>query len=141
MSLQSRGPLDGCWDRMRLEQVLVNIVWNAIRYAPGGPIEVSLAGSEGEVVLEVADRGPGIPPAALPHIFQRFTRGEARHGGGLGLGLYLARGIVEAHGGDLRAHNREGGGASFVVRLPRRLQASEAGHAQPVPAEPDGVGR
>jgi len=122
LALTSRGSAEGTWDRMRLEQVLTNLVWNAIKYARGAAIEVLVEGGDDEVTIEVADRGPGIPRDALPHLFERFTRGEPTpHDGGLGLGLYLAREITAAHRGIVTARNRDGGGASFVIRLPRRV--------------------
>lgn len=82
-------------------------------------IEVSVARDAENVLLEVRDRGPGIPEADLPRIFERFERASStRHYGGLGLGLYVARQIAEAHGGTIAASNRPGGGASFSVSLP-----------------------
>lgn len=137
LTLASRGSVEGMWDRMRLEQVLTNLVWNAVKYARGTGIEVCLEGGDGEVTIEVADRGPGIPPDALPRLFERFARGDPMpHDGGLGLGLYLAREITAAHGGTITARNRDGGGASFIVRLPRRVRD----HAAAPPRDPPATG-
>src|SRR5439155_13950613 len=113
------GTLVGSWDRLRIEQMVTNLVSNAIKYGAGAPIRVSLARDEGGAVLEVRDRGPGIPEADLGRIFRRFERAvSVRHHGGFGLGLYVTRQIAEAHGGTVTAGNLPGGGACFTARLP-----------------------
>ncbi len=113
------GALAGVWDQLRIEQVVTNLVANAIKYAAGTPIEVSLNGDGDQVVLVVRDHGPGIGEAELERIFGRFERAEAiGHHGGLGLGLYLIREIVEGHGGSVTASNADDGGARFEVHLP-----------------------
>jgi len=123
--LKHDGALRGTWDRLRIEQVLTNLLSNAIKYAAGTPIEVSLSGEGDTAVLEVSDQGPGIPEEALPRIFDRFERAsEVRHYGGLGLGLYVVREIVKAHHGMVTVHNRPGGGACFIVRLPLTVGTS-----------------
>jgi two-component system CheB/CheR fusion protein len=108
-------------DARRLEQVLMNLMVNAFRHAHGsGGVDVRLR-SEGDVaVIEVQDYGPGIPEHALPQIFSRFYQTEAdRHArSGLGLGLFIAREIVAAHGGTIDVRSIEGDGATFLVRLP-----------------------
>ncbi|HEX8697779.1 MAG TPA: PAS domain S-box protein [Myxococcaceae bacterium] len=125
LSLKFSGALSGTWDRLRIEQVVTNLLSNAIKYAAGAPIEVSLSQDGETAVLEVNDRGPGIPEEALPRIFDRFERAsEMRHYGGLGLGLYVVREIVKAHHGMVTVHNRPGGGACFAVRLPLTLGMS-----------------
>ncbi|HEX7838050.1 MAG TPA: PAS domain-containing sensor histidine kinase [Kofleriaceae bacterium] len=112
-------PAVGSWDRSRLDQLVTNLVSNAIRYAAGSPIAVRMARRDGEVVSAVRDRGPGLPEDELARIFERFHRGASmRHFGGLGLGLYVVRQITEAHGGSVTAENLTGGGACFTVRLP-----------------------
>ena len=109
----------GTWDRSRIDQVVTNLVSNAIRHAAGSPIAVSVARDAGDVVIEVRDTGPGLPEGQLSRIFERFERGASmRHFGGLGLGLYVVRQITEAHGGTVTAENTTGGGARFTVRLP-----------------------
>jgi len=111
--------LVGSWDRLRFEQVLTNLLANAIKYGKGGAITVTLTADQGEAVLEVSDRGPGVPEQDLQRIFGRFERASSmRNYGGLGLGLYVARQIIEAHGGSVSARNPAGGGAVFTVRLP-----------------------
>jgi len=111
--------IEGDWDRIRIEQVLSNLITNAIKHAAGGPIEVSAVRMKDVAVIEVRDHGPGIAEKDLPRIFQRFERAaSALHHGGLGLGLYVARQIAEAHGGTVAARNVADGGACFTVRLP-----------------------
>jgi PAS domain S-box-containing protein len=112
--------LEGLWDRPRVEQVLNNLLTNAIRYGAGAPIEITLTAEGGEAVLRVRDNGPGIPEQDLKRIFGRFERASSmRNYGGLGLGLYVARQLIEAHGGTVSAQNPPSGGACFTVRLPR----------------------
>lgn len=110
-------------DAVRLEQVLVNLVMNAARYTePGTPIEIS-GGTDGEHVhLTVRDHGPGVPVADRQRIFRKFARDP--QGGGTGLGLYLSRAIVEAHGGTLfYIQPDDGVGAQFVATMPGVLEA------------------
>ncbi|MGZ4351850.1 MAG: sensor histidine kinase, partial [Solirubrobacteraceae bacterium] len=109
-------------DRDALAQVLINLLGNAVRHThEGGSIAVRARLVEGAVQVEVADDGEGIPPDALPRIFDRFTRADAartRSGGGAGLGLAICREIVQAHGGTIEAHSEVGHGARFVLNLP-----------------------
>jgi two-component system sensor histidine kinase KdpD len=102
-----------------IEQVLVNLLENALKYSPlGSPIDLT-AWSEGdEVVVEVADRGPGLPPGEEELIFDKFYRVRPSPTGGVGLGLTICRAIIQAHGGRLWAANRPGGGATFRFTLP-----------------------
>jgi hypothetical protein len=111
--------VSGHWDRLRIEQVLTNLISNAIKYAAGQPIQVSAARDGDMAVVQVRDRGPGVPEDQLSRIFERFERAASkRHYGGMGLGLYVARQIVEAHGGTIAAANAIDGGACFTVWLP-----------------------
>ncbi|MDE2490338.1 MAG: sensor histidine kinase KdpD [Elusimicrobia bacterium] len=104
-------------DAVLVEQVFVNLLDNAARHTPpGSPIDVSARADGGAVVLEVADRGPGLPPEDLVRVFDKFYRG--RPGAGAGLGLAICKAVVEAHGGAIVAENREGGGAVFRFSLP-----------------------
>jgi signal transduction histidine kinase len=108
-------------DPDRLLQVLGNLVNNALRHTgDGGRIDLSAARSNGQVLLRVRDSGPGIPAEDLPHIFDRFYRGDKARSsdGASGLGLAIARSLVEAHGGRITAENAPGGGAQFTVSLP-----------------------
>jgi two-component system sensor histidine kinase KdpD len=109
-------------DFVPIVHVLVNLLDNALKYSPPGqPIEISARASGQEALIEVADRGPGIPPEDIERIFDRFYRVQ-RPGivSGTGLGLSICHGIVEAHGGNIRAQNRPGGGVSFIIALPLR---------------------
>lgn len=110
----------GNWDRSRLEQVLTNLVTNAIKYGGGTPISVRLANDpvSQRVRLEVADQGPGIPPHLVETIFEPFKRGPTANHRGLGLGLYIVRNIVVSMGGSIRVETRPECGATFVVELP-----------------------
>ncbi|QSQ21504.1 PAS domain-containing protein [Pyxidicoccus parkwayensis] len=109
----------GRWDRYRLEQVLTNLLTNALKYAPGSPLTVTAQAAGGSAVLEVEDRGPGIASEFQQRIFERFERlVGANEVSGLGLGLHIARHIVEAHGGTLRVRSAPGEGACFIAELP-----------------------
>ncbi|WNG38184.1 PAS domain S-box protein [Archangium violaceum] len=113
-------PLRGQWDAARLEQVLINLLGNATRYGQGRPIRVSIRADNDRVWLSVRDEGIGIAPQDLARIFGRFERAVSRrHYGGLGLGLYITRQIVEALGGQVRVESELGRGSLFEVFLPR----------------------
>lgn len=108
-------------DAEGIERAILNLVENALKFSePGGGITVVLDRSNGEAVLHVRDRGPGIDPADIPHIFDRFFRASAMRGSsaGHGLGLAITKRIVELHGGTVSVRNRNEGGAEFEVRLP-----------------------
>jgi len=128
-------PMTAEGDAQRLEQVLLNLLDNAIRHTPaGGDITVRAWEEDGRFVVQVRDTGPGIPPEALPHIFERFWRGDrarSRVTGGSGLGLAIARQWVELHGGRIWAENAPDGGAVFTFTLPRAQVAAEAAVAHP----------
>jgi two-component system sensor histidine kinase KdpD len=107
-------------DAVAMEQVLVNLLENAVDHTPGNaPIEISAKAADGEVVVEVADEGPGLPRGAEERVFEKFFRAAPEGRKGIGLGLAISRGIVEAHGGTISAANRAGGGAAFRFTLPR----------------------
>jgi two-component system, OmpR family, sensor histidine kinase KdpD len=110
-------PLDG----VLIEQVLVNLLDNALKHTPpGAAIEVRARASASEVTIEVADRGPGLPAGTERQVFEKFFRAQPdqRERGSVGLGLAICRGMVEAHGGRIWAENREGGGVAFRFALP-----------------------
>jgi len=114
-----------------LAQALATLLANAAAYSPAGaPIELQVISDSEALVFSVADRGPGLAPGEETKVFEKFYRGAGQPGGGLGLGLAIARQLVEVHGGTLTARNRTtGGGARFTVRLPRAEEMR-------LPAEP-----
>jgi len=119
LRLREVQPVRGNWDRERLEQLLTNLVTNAIKYGGGRPVEVSVEAGPGAGRIVVRDRGIGIAAADHERIFHRFERGTEQHGGtSLGLGLYIARELARAHGGDVRVESELGTGSAFTVELP-----------------------
>jgi signal transduction histidine kinase len=111
-------------DVPKLKQVIVNLVDNAIKYTPSGSVSVTLAAANRHAIVEVADTGLGMSPALLPRLFDEFTRDQRvqRTIRGTGLGLYIAKRIIEAHGGSVVAHSDgEGMGSRFTVTLPLDL--------------------
>lgn len=109
----------GYWDRMRLEQVLTNLVTNALKYGVGQPVELHVAAAGGRAYWSIRDHGIGIAAQDLDRIFGRFERAvSTRQYGGLGLGLYISREIVRALGGDIQVESQPGDGALFTVELP-----------------------
>ena len=120
--LLAERPLDATMDPLRVEQVLVNLVDNAIKYSPnGGPIDIEATQEADSVRISVTDNGIGIPPEHRERVFEQFYQAHA--GGsaaGMGLGLYISRQIAELHGGTLAAEFPEEGGSRFVLTLPKR---------------------
>jgi signal transduction histidine kinase len=111
--------LSGTWDRLRLQQVLANLVSNAIKYGGGKPITLRITRDKGVARLCVEDQGIGIAPADQARIFERFERAvSTRHYGGFGLGLWIVRQFVEAMGGKIRVESEVGKGSTFTVELP-----------------------
>jgi signal transduction histidine kinase len=115
-------PLHGWWDRDRLNQVLHNLLSNAIKYAPdGGDILIQVEARDQEAWVTIVDQGIGIPPDEVGHLFDRFYRTRAATGSrieGLGLGLYISKGLVEAHGGRIWVESEVGRGSTFTFALP-----------------------
>ncbi len=108
-------------DPVRMREVLANLVANALRHTPaGGTVTIGGAAEQGQVAFTVRDSGPGIDRALLPHVFDRFVKGDESHGSGLGLAI--ARGLVEAHGGAISAESPAGGGTVFRVVIPRTAE-------------------
>jgi signal transduction histidine kinase len=113
------GPLWGDWDRIRLEQILTNLISNAHKHAPGALVCVDVKAIDGNLVeLSVSDQGPGIRAEDRHRIFERFAQAHPTEGG-MGLGLWIVAQIVEAFGGTVRLTSAPGGGATFTVALPR----------------------
>jgi len=114
-------------DHTLIEQAVAKLVANAASYAPSRlPIEIDADYKVDRLIICVSDRGPGLLPDEVNQIFEKFYRGDGRKAGGLGLGLSIARGFVEAHGGNLTAENRDGGGARFTISLPVRATDANA---------------
>jgi signal transduction histidine kinase len=112
----------GHWDRSRLDQVVTNLLVNAIKFGEGRPIRVEMTQSGGRARLVVRDHGRGIPPERIDRIFDAYERAvPTAHYGGLGLGLFIVRSLVEQHGGSVRAESA-GDGTAFVVELPVQPQ-------------------
>ena len=133
VELSHEGEGTGHWDGDRLAQVLGNLVGNALQHSPPDtPVRVRCQGESTSVVVEVHNEGSPIDPSYLPELFEPFRRGrQAGNGAGsVGLGLYITRQLVLAHGGRIQVNSREGEGTSFAIRLPRALPAA------PPPPEP-----
>jgi PAS domain S-box-containing protein len=130
IEVEADEPVIGRWDPMRLEQVITNLIANALKYGPGCPIEVRVRSTPSSAVLSVRDHGIGIASENIERIFDRFERAVSPAAyGGLGLGLYITRHIVAAHGGSIHVASEPGEGAEFRVTLPL-----DAGAAGPRPA-------
>jgi signal transduction histidine kinase len=124
IALEARVPVIGCWDRPRMEQAVAHLLSNAIKYGAGRPITVRVDGDGASGRVVVQDQGLGISAEDLDRIFGRFERAApSRHYGGLGLGLYVARQIVQAHGGEIEVASEPGHGATFTVAVPRWPEA------------------
>ncbi len=121
-TLEVRGePVVGRWDPLRIGQVVVNLLANAVKYGAGKPVEIRYGAAEGRAFLQVHDHGIGVAEADQRHIFERFERAvSSQNYGGLGLGLYIVKRIVEAHGGNIQVESTPGAGAVFLVDLPRQ---------------------
>lgn len=119
VSLTCCDPVEGQWDRFRIEQVIVNLLTNAMKYGAGKPIEICVSSHGDRARLTVRDRGLGIAKENHERIFQRFERAVSATGiSGMGLGLYITRKIVEMHGGSIRVESELGEGSTFIMDLP-----------------------
>jgi CheY-like chemotaxis protein/two-component sensor histidine kinase len=125
------GPLTGWWDPQRLAQIFQNLLGNAIKYSPaGGAIRLEIDERDDELQVAVVDSGIGIAPDALPHLAERFYRADSARGTqGLGLGLYITRELIEAHGGRLTIDSNLGNGSRFSFTLPRATPAGNGEQA------------
>jgi signal transduction histidine kinase len=130
MTIECEGDCRGLWDRTRMGQVIDNLLSNAVRYGDQKPIEIRVRGTSGGVALSVHDHGIGIATEDRQRIFERFEQaaGGQRYGG-LGLGLWIARRIVEAHSGTIRVEGSADGGTTFVIEMPREAPLPEPGGA------------
>ncbi len=119
LQVRAEGPVIGLWDRMRLEEVVTNLLSNALKYGGGKPVEVFLEARSDRIRLWVRDQGMGIALEDQERVFERFQRVSDYRQGGLGLGLWIVRRILEAMGGCIHLESRPGAGATFTVELPR----------------------
>ncbi|OGQ22199.1 MAG: hypothetical protein A2138_21340 [Deltaproteobacteria bacterium RBG_16_71_12] len=131
ITLAAHAPAGECWasvDAKRIQQVLANLIGNALKFTPaGGQVDLTVAERAGEVVFEVSDTGPGIPADKQREIFERYIQLDPGLHVGLGLGLFICKNIVEAHRGRIWVESRAGGGSSFFFTVP-------ATDARPAPA-------
>ncbi|HEX8433745.1 ATP-binding protein [Archangium sp.] len=125
----------GRWDRLRLERVLTNLLSNAFKHGKGHPIEVRVEHTDSHARLAVRDHGPGIPLEEQDSIFERFKKASSSKGKkeGFGLGLYIVRQLVEAHGGTIHVESTPGDGATFIVQLPLVSASREVDASAQVP--------
>lgn len=126
ITVSGGAPITGRWDRLGIESVIGNLLSNALKYGEGKPVEVEVdsVGDQGRLV--VTDHGIGIPPTEQERIFHRFERAvPEQHYGGFGLGLWVARQIIEAHGGTIAVASKPNCGSIFTVLLPRELAAKD----------------
>jgi signal transduction histidine kinase len=128
LDIEASQPIDGVWDEFRIEQVLTNLITNALRYGRGSPVAVAAMRSGDQAVMTVRDQGIGIAPEDQGRIFEQFERTDdsRKHAAGLGLGLYITREIVRAHGGEITVESAPGEGALFRVALPLHAPPDDA---------------
>jgi len=134
VSLSAPTAVTGYWDRFRIEQVITNLLTNAFKYGAGKPVEVSVEATDSVARLRVRDHGTGIAPEAVERIFERFERfASGHHQKSLGVGLYIARQVIDAHAGVVRVEQTSATGSTFLVELPR---AQDPAHASQAPSAP-----
>ena len=120
LTVHARERVMGRWDRLRLEQICSNLLSNAVRYGLGNPIDITVTTQGATAVLEIRDRGLGIPADELEIIFERFERGSrSRQTGGFGVGLWVVKKLCRALGGDVEVQSKPGQGSTFTITLPR----------------------
>jgi signal transduction histidine kinase len=137
MRVHAEGGVEGSWDRLRLEQVIDNLLSNAVKYGKGQPVDLTVSTDGTLAKLVVRDQGVGISPEDQERLFERFERVRLdRDVSGYGVGLWIVRRVVEAHGGRVSVESRLGEGSSFTVLLPTRGQApAQLGYAQEISPE------
>lgn len=122
----------GIWDAGRIDQIFTNLISNALKYGNGRPVDVTVEAGEDDVIIAVIDRGDGIAPEDQERIFERFERLVShRHHGGFGLGLWITRQLVEAHGGTVDVESERGAGATFRVILPLKRAVTQEHSLRP----------
>ena len=125
LTVEDGAPVHADFDSLRLEQVMLNLMSNAIKYGRGKPVEISVTRHGRKAVVQVRDHGIGVPREQQGRIFDRYTRAvSVREYGGLGLGLFISRQIVEAHGGSIGVQSEPGQGATFTVEFPLDHEAA-----------------
>jgi PAS domain S-box-containing protein len=135
ISVSADSAVIGNWDRFRIEQVITNLLTNAFKYGAGKPIEISLEATESIARLRVRDQGMGIAAEATERIFERFERvATGHHRKSLGVGLYIARQVIDAHAGVVRVECSSSSGSTFIVELPRDAADSAVSGAPPLAA-------
>lgn len=120
LELNIRSNPECSWDTLRIEQMLTNVLTNALKYASGKPVRVTLFNIDSRVVIRIRDHGPGITQEKALKIFEPFERGEKISASGLGLGLYIAKQIAVSHDGTIRVESQPGQGTSFILEIPTR---------------------
>ncbi len=129
LRLCAEAPVWADVDHLRYEQVVANLVMNAVKFGRGGPIDIKISERKGSAVLQIRDQGIGIPKESLKIIFEPFERAVSeRQFGGLGLGLYISNQIVHAHGGRIRVRSTVGRGSTFTVEIPLKAKTQNAEH-------------
>lgn len=138
ITVKAEGAILGRWDKLRLEQLMVNLISNAIKYGSGEPITVSVESDKDTVTLRVKDNGVGISRKDQARIFEQFERASPTGNiAGLGLGLYIVKKIIEAHKGTIRLESEVGRGSEFIVELPRDAELkTDTGKQRPPDPEP-----
>jgi PAS domain S-box-containing protein len=133
INIEAPPSMIGNWDRLRIDQIVSNLLGNAVKFGRGKPIDIGLRVELGSAVLRVVDQGIGIPAGDQARIFERFERAVAgHHYGGFGLGLWIVRQIVEALGGTIGVESRLGEGSTFTVKLPLAELKNQGTTEQPV---------
>jgi signal transduction histidine kinase len=127
LQLASHPPVEGWWDEFRIEQVIVNLLTNALRYGGGGPVEIGVETDGCSARIDVRDHGKGIAPDFIDRIFEPYERGaKSGEPKGLGLGLYISRQLANSHKGELTVQSTPGEGATFSLTLPCTEAAVQA---------------
>ncbi len=145
LTFEGESPAAGFWDKTRIEQIVTNLVTNAVKYGGGKPVAVSVTADEGQATLTVRDQGLGIAPEDQDLLFHRFFRGKRSDADGFGLGLWIVQQLVTLHEGKVSVKSELGKGSTFTVVLPRKLEqtptptlqkAAAGATAQPAAAAP-----
>ena len=138
ITVNAEGPIVGQWDKLRLEQLMVNLISNAIKYGSGEPIKITATADKETVTLRVKDNGVGISRKDQARIFEQFERASPTGNiAGLGLGLYIVKKIIEAHKGTIRLESEVGRGSEFIVELPRENADIKTDAGKKRPPEPE----